>query len=91
MLTLVAYDIADQKRLHKVAKVCEDWGVRVQYSIFECRLEATAFDHFWACLRDEIDETEDRIVAYKICLNCARDIRGAGKMVRSEQVVAYVC
>lgn len=91
MLTLIAYDIADQKRLHKVAKVCEDWGVRVQYSIFECRLEATAFDRFWASLREQIDDTEDRLVAYKICLNCARDIRCAGKMVTSEQVVAYVC
>ena len=91
MLTLVAYDIADQKRLHKVAKVCEDWGVRVQYSMFECRLEAAAFDRFWSALRDEIDDTEDRLVSYKICLNCARDIRCAGKMVTSEQVVAYVC
>ncbi len=91
MLTLIAYDITDQKRLHKVAQVCEDWGVRVQYSVFECRLEADAFDRFWSELKDEIDEAEDRLVAYKICLNCARDIRCAGTMVTSEKVVAYVC
>lgn len=91
MLTLIAYDITDQKRLHKIAKICEDWGVRVQYSIFECRLEATAFDNFWSTLRNEIDDREDRLVAYKICLNCARDIRCAGKMESTEQVVAYVC
>ena len=91
MLTLVAYDITDPKRLHRVANLCEDWGVRVQYSVFECRLEADAFDRFWAELSDEIDPTEDRIVAYKICLNCARDIRSAGTMVLSEKVVAYVC
>ena len=91
MLSLIAYDITDQKRLHKVAKVCEDWGVRVQYSVFECRLEADAFDRFWSELREEIDETQDRLVAYKICLNCARDIRCAGKMITSEKVVAYVC
>ena len=91
MLTLVAYDITDQKRLHKVAQVCEDWGVRVQYSVFECRLEADAFDRFWSELKDEIDEADDRLVAYKICLNCARDIRCAGTMVTSEKVVAYVC
>jgi CRISPR-associated protein Cas2 len=91
MLTLIAYDITDQKRLHKVAQVCEDWGVRVQYSVFECRLEADAFDRFWSELKDEIDEADDRLVAYKICLNCARDIRCAGTMVTSEKVVAYVC
>ncbi len=91
MLTLIAYDITDQKRLHKVAQVCEDWGVRVQYSVFECRLEADAFDRFWQELKDKIDEAEDRLVAYKICLNCARDIRCAGTMVTSEKIVAYVC
>jgi CRISPR-associated protein Cas2 len=91
MLTLIAYDITDQKRLHRVAQVCEDWGVRVQYSVFECRLEADAFDRFWLELKGEIDEAEDRLVAYRICLNCARDIRCAGTMVTSEKVVAYVC
>lgn len=91
MLTLIAYDITDQKRLHKVAKVCEDWGARVQYSVFECRLEADRFDEFWEALKDEIEPAEDRLVAYKICLNCARDIRCAGTMVSTEKVVAYVC
>lgn len=91
MLTLVAYDITDEKRLHRVARICEDWGVRVQYSVFECRLEADAFDRFWEQLKGEIDPSEDRLVAYKICLNCAREIRGAGTMVNSEKVVAYVC
>lgn len=91
MLSLIAYDITDAKRLHKVAKICEDWGVRVQYSVFECRLEAAAFDRFWEDLRSAVDQSTDRLVAYKICLNCAREIRTAGKMVLSEKVVAYVC
>jgi len=91
MLTLIAYDITDPKRLHKVAQVCEDWGLRVQYSVFECRLEADSFDRFWDALKKEIDPAEDRVVAYKICLNCARDIRCAGTMITTEKVVAYVC
>lgn len=91
MLSLIAYDITDPKRLQKIAKICEDWGVRVQYSVFECRLEAAAFDRFWEELKANLDESTDRLVAYKICLNCARDIRSAGKMVLSEKVVAYVC
>lgn len=91
MLTLIAYDITDEKRLHRIARICEDWGVRVQYSVFECRLDADGFDRFWANLRTEIDPAEDRLVAYKICVNCARDIRCAGTMSVSEKVVAYVC
>jgi CRISPR-associated protein Cas2 len=91
MLTLIAYDITDPKRLHQVAKVCEDWGVRVQYSVFECRLEADAFDRFWQELRIHIEPADDRLVAYPVCAKCARTIRCAGAMVTSEKVVAYVC
>lgn len=91
MLSLVSYDITDPKRLRNVAKVCEDWGMRVQYSVFECRLEADAFDRFWQSLKAEIDPSVDRLVAYKICLNCAQEIRCAGTMETSEKVVAYVC
>lgn len=90
MLTIVAYDIADHKRLARVAQVCEDFGVRVQYSVFECRLEADRFDHFWTALQLEIDPEHDRLVAYKVCAACARDIQTAGCMVCSEKAVAYV-
>jgi CRISPR-associated protein Cas2 len=33
---LILYDIADAKRLRRVARVCEDFGVRLQDSVFEC-------------------------------------------------------
>lgn len=91
MLTLIAYDISDPKRLHRVAQVCEDWGMRVQYSVFECRLEADAFERFWQALLEQIEPKQDRIVAYKVCARCAREIRDHGVMMHNEKVVAYVC
>lgn len=90
MLTLVAYDISDAKRLHRVARVCEDFGVRVQYSLFECRLEELEFRFFWKRLVAEIDESEDRVVAYKVDARCARETLTAGVMVCSERVVCYL-
>jgi CRISPR-associated protein Cas2 len=91
MLTIVAYDICDAKRLRHVAQHCENYGVRVQYSIFECRLEATRFECFWRELRDLIDPAEDRLVAYAICARCAREIFTAGNMVsNTPPPVAYV-
>jgi len=90
MLSLVAYDICDPKRLHRVARVCEDYGVRVQYSIFECRLEEHEFTRFWDKLTAEIDPSEDRVVAYKIDARCARETLTAGTMVCSEKVVCYL-
>lgn len=90
MLTLVAYDITDPKRLKRVATHCEDYGVRIQYSVFECRLEADKFDRFWEELNEIIAPGDDSLVAYKICLNCARQVRAAGQQVLPEKVVAYV-
>lgn len=90
MLTIVAYDITEPKRLAKIAKICEDYGMRVQYSVFECRLEADRFDEFWLTLQMEIDPDEDRLVAYKVCAACARQIETAGAMVCNEKAVAYV-
>ena len=90
MLTLVAYDIALPKRLSRVAKICEDFGVRVQYSVFECHLDETEFEEFWLRLLDEIDEEEDRIVAYKIDARNAKKTMTAGTMVCSEKVILYL-
>jgi len=90
MLYLVAYDISNQKRLQKVAKVCEDYGARVQYSLFECRLEPDTFQRFWKHLLLEIDVGEDRVVAYPLDARCARDAKTAGTMVCSERVVCYL-
>jgi len=90
MLTIVAYDISDQKRLRQIAKFCEEWGVRVQYSIFECRLEADRFDDFWLELLERIDASVDRVVAYKVCAACAKEVLSAGQQQHYEKVVCYV-
>ena len=90
MLTLVAYDISDQKRLARVARVCEDFGVRVQYSVFECRLEEAEFTEFWLQLLSQIDQDEDRLVAYKIDARSAKETLTAGTMVCSEKVLCYL-
>lgn len=90
MLTLLAYDITNHKRLARVAKICEDFGVRVQYSVFECRLDQEELNAFWLALLEVIDENEDRLVAYKIDARSAKETLTAGTMVCSEQVVCYL-
>ena len=77
-------------RLQRIARICEDYGVRVQYSVFECRLEADKFEKFLNDLLATIDGSTDRLVAYKVCVACARDIRSAGTQTHQETVVAYV-
>lgn len=66
MLRLIAYDIAQPRRLQRIADVCEDYGVRIQYSLFECWLEDEAFAALWSRLQTEFDPDEDRLVAYTL-------------------------
>jgi len=56
MLVLVTYDVntttpVGQKRLRHVAKLCEDFGQRVQLSVFECLVEPEK----WVELRERFD------------------------------------
>jgi len=90
MVYLVAYDICDSKRLHRVAKVCEDFGVRVQYSLFECRLEPDEFNRLWNAMLAEMDNDEDRAVAYPLDARCVLETRTAGTMVCTERIVCYL-
>lgn len=90
MLILVAYDISDPKRLSRVAKTCEDFGTRVQYSIFECHLDTEGLNRLWLALLDIIDEAEDRLVAYRLDARSARETLTAGRMVCSEKSVCYL-
>ena len=83
-------DIASAKRLAKVARTCEDYGARVQYSFFECHLDNDEFETLWLKLLDIIDEEHDRLVAYRLDASSAKRTMTAGTMVCSEKVVCYL-
>jgi CRISPR-associated protein Cas2 len=38
---LVCYDIANEKRLRRVFKICKNFGNHLQFSVFECDLNPT--------------------------------------------------
>jgi len=41
---MVSYDIANDKRRSKIARTMEDYGTRVQYSVFEVNLKPSQVD-----------------------------------------------
>lgn len=59
---LVCYDIASDKRRDKVAKACESYGARVQYSVFECPLDDTRLQQLRAELGEIINRDEDQVL-----------------------------
>ena len=60
-MQIVMYDIASERRLYRVERICEDYGIRIQKSVFECDLSEKDFSNMWQELNDAIDEREDRI------------------------------
>ncbi len=90
MLHLVAYDISSPKRLRRVAKTCEDFGIRVEYSVFECDLAEDDFRRLWKRLGTVIDEDEDCILAYRICGACVQRIESMGSVVRPGETLFYM-
>lgn len=59
---LVCYDISADKRRNKVAKACESYGTRVQFSVFECPLDALRFQQLRAELEELINRDEDQVL-----------------------------
>lgn len=59
---LVSYDIANPKRLRNVAKTCESFGSRIQYSVFECPLSDLKLEQLKAALHEIIHHEDDQIL-----------------------------
>ena len=66
MLYLVVYDIADPRRLRRVARLCEDYGERIQWSVFACRLDPLRLDRLWTEMEGIIHAKEDRVFCYPV-------------------------
>lgn len=79
MIYIVAYDIANNKRRLRVAKILESWGYRIQESVFQLRLDAPSLARVRRLLSSVIKDAEDVIHIYPICASCAdrADILGA--------------
>ena len=83
MLVLVTYDISTKiperrKRLPRIAKICEDYGQRVQNSVFECLVDPAQ----WTVLRErlirEIKPEEDSLRFYFLGSNWKRKVEHIG-------------
>lgn len=69
MMVLITYDVetvtsAGRKRLRRVAKECQNYGVRVQNSVFECVLTQAQTVLLKSILAEIIDNTTDTIRLY---------------------------
>jgi len=60
---LISYDVSDNKKRNKVAKILEEYGRRVQYSVFYCQLNKKALFDLLSRISKIIDRDSDSILA----------------------------
>lgn len=94
MLVLVTYDVstvdkAGRSRLRRIAKACEDYGQRVQNSVFECHLEKK----HWVLLRDkllsEMKDTQDSLRFYFLESDVSIEHHGCKEPINLENPLIF--
>lgn len=71
MLVLITYDVkteteAGKSRLRRVSKKCQDYGQRVQNSVFECLIDAAQLKQLQNALNKIIDPEVDSLRFYHL-------------------------
>ena len=83
MMVLITYDVKTEskggpKRLRKVAKMCENFGQRVQNSVFECLVDPQQFVVLKAEIEKIIDREKDSVRYYFLGSNWHRRVEHTG-------------
>jgi CRISPR-associated protein Cas2 len=83
MLMLVTYDVNTitpdgRRRLRRVARACQDYGQRVQLSVFECEVDPAQWAALRARLAGEIDPAHDSLRFYSLGAEGRRRVEHIG-------------
>lgn len=83
MFILITYDIntttpGGRKRLRLVAKICQNYGQRVQNSVFECKVDEGQFRLIKHQLNETIDHKKDSLRFYRLGKNYEKTIEQMG-------------
>lgn len=84
MYILITYDVdtvseMGQKRLRQVARICKDYGLRVQNSVFECEVTEAQYIKLKDMISAAIDRSLDSIRFYHLNRNENRRVVTLGK------------
>ena len=90
MLILICYDVstiesAGRKRLRRVARALQDYGQRVQNSVFECRVGKTQWTILQDRLLNEINKDEDSLRFYFLDGDVSIEHHGTKKPINLEE------
>jgi len=69
---IVCYDVSNSKRLRNVCQICESFGSRLQYSVFECFLDGLQLQKMKMFLHEIIHHEEDQILFISLGLESSQ-------------------
>ena len=78
MTYFISYDVCEPKRLCKVAKVLENFGIRVQYFFFECEMDKTILNDLRDKLLSVLNLKMDSLRIYPLCEDCLKKTQSIG-------------
>jgi CRISPR-associated protein Cas2 len=78
MFTVISYDVVSDKRRTKVFKLLKGYGTHVQYSVFECDLDARQLIKIERELRALIDRHTDSVRLYQLDAAAVRRVHILG-------------
>ena len=83
MLVIVSYDVSTvtatgKKRLRKIADACEDFGLRVQNSVFECNVDPARWEVLKTRLLAILNNEQDSLRFYFLGSNWERRVEHHG-------------
>lgn len=76
---LLTYDISDDKRRLKIAKLMESVGERVQGSVFEAYLTSQELEKLLKRVAKVLAVKEDSLRIYQLCATCREKVRTEGQ------------
>ena len=93
---LISYDVSTidndgKKRLRRIAKACQNWGIRVQNSVFECNVDAGQWIKLKAELEEIFNPESDSLRYYNLGNNYMNRVEhmGAKPSVDVEQPLVF--
>lgn len=90
MLIAIAYDVRDDRRRTKLSDALQNYGKRVQLSVFECLLDEPQVERMRRTVERIIATEEDTVRIYRLCGACEPKVEVVGVGVRTEDPDVYV-
>ncbi len=90
MWYVICYDVRDDRRRLRVARAIDDYGDRVQYSVFQAFLKPEHIERLTAVLKNLIDPDTDTVYIYRQCRRCRKAVTICGRGTAFDEEIVWI-